>query len=167
MVSRLSKIHGEGSIFSGVRYPTGQRAWRILHDSGKGSREGYLGQIADEPAAGRGDLAAGSLRSRSQSHLLGASRKSKPWNYLSRKLTPLTRRSRQLHRGSESGHRQAGLGISSMRPANRSTSMEVFERVLVDIGDQKVSLSAGKAGILWKWIGDGKYLAIKKWSSRR
>ena len=27
---------------------------------------------------------------------------------------------------------------------------EVFERVLVDIGEQKVSFSAGKAGVLWK-----------------
>ena len=27
---------------------------------------------------------------------------------------------------------------------------EVFERVLVDIGTQKVSFSAGKAGVLWK-----------------
>src|SRR6185295_1644764 len=40
---------------------------------------------------------------------------------------------------------------------------EVFERVLVDIGDQKVSFNAGKAGILWKLDRrTGKYLGNKE-----
>jgi alcohol dehydrogenase (cytochrome c) len=40
---------------------------------------------------------------------------------------------------------------------------EVFERVLVDIGDQKVVFSIGKAGILWKNDRKtGKYLAHKE-----
>jgi alcohol dehydrogenase (cytochrome c) len=40
---------------------------------------------------------------------------------------------------------------------------EVFERVLIDIGDQKLSLSAGKAGILWKLDRrTGQYLGHKE-----
>ena len=40
---------------------------------------------------------------------------------------------------------------------------EVFERVLVDIGDQKVSFNAGKAGILWKLDRrTGQYLGSKE-----
>ena len=40
---------------------------------------------------------------------------------------------------------------------------EVFERILVDIGDQKVSFSAGKAGVLWKIDRrTGKYIAHKE-----
>jgi alcohol dehydrogenase (cytochrome c) len=40
---------------------------------------------------------------------------------------------------------------------------EVFERVLVDIGDQKVSFNAGKAGVLWKLDRrTGKYLGNKE-----
>jgi len=40
---------------------------------------------------------------------------------------------------------------------------EVFERVLVDIGDQKVVFNAGKAGILWKLDRKtGKFLALKE-----
>jgi alcohol dehydrogenase (cytochrome c) len=40
---------------------------------------------------------------------------------------------------------------------------EVFERVLIDIGDQKVSFNAGKAGILWKLDRrTGQYLGHKE-----
>jgi PQQ-dependent dehydrogenase (methanol/ethanol family) len=40
---------------------------------------------------------------------------------------------------------------------------EVYERVLVDIGDQKVSLNIGKAGILWKLDRrTGKFLDAKE-----
>ena len=35
-------------------------------------------------------------------------------------------------------------------PAESLDLDEVFERVLVDIGDQKVVFTIGKAGILWK-----------------
>jgi len=39
---------------------------------------------------------------------------------------------------------------------------EVFERVLVDIGDQKLSFSTGKGGILWKLDRrTGQYLGSK------
>jgi alcohol dehydrogenase (cytochrome c) len=40
---------------------------------------------------------------------------------------------------------------------------EVFERVLVDIGDQKVSFNAGKAGVLWKLDRrTGQFLGYKE-----
>ena len=40
---------------------------------------------------------------------------------------------------------------------------EVFERVLVDIGQQKVSFSAGKAGVLWKLDRrNGQFLGYKE-----
>lgn len=40
---------------------------------------------------------------------------------------------------------------------------EVYERVLVDIGDQKLIFTIGKAGILWKLDrGTGKFLALRE-----
>ena len=48
-------------------------------------------------------------------------------------------------------------------PAESLDLDEVFERVLVDIGDQKVVFSAGKAGILWKLDRrTGQYLGHKE-----
>ena len=48
-------------------------------------------------------------------------------------------------------------------PAESLDLDEVFERVLVDVGDQKVVFSAGKAGILWKLDRrTGQYLAHKE-----
>ena len=45
---------------------------------------------------------------------------------------------------------------------------EVFERVLVDIGDQKLVFSVGKAGILWKHRSrrPANSSARRRWSSR-
>jgi alcohol dehydrogenase (cytochrome c) len=48
-------------------------------------------------------------------------------------------------------------------PAEALDLDEVFERVLVDIGDQKVVFSAGKSGILWKHDRrTGKFLDQKE-----
>ncbi len=74
----------------------------------------------------------------------------KPWNFLSRKLTLLDKTlyanstvALNPDTGKLAWHYQHA-------PAESFDLDEVFERVLVDIGDQKVSFSAGKTGVLWK-----------------
>jgi alcohol dehydrogenase (cytochrome c) len=88
---------------------------------------------------------------------------SKPWNFLSRKLTL---RDTTLYANST-----VALDPNTGKlawyfqhvPAESFDLDEVFERVLVDIGDQKVSFNAGKAGVLWKLDRrTGKFLGFKE-----
>jgi alcohol dehydrogenase (cytochrome c) len=75
---------------------------------------------------------------------------SKPWNFLSRKLSL---RDTTLYANSTVAlNPDTGKLAWHFQhvPAESFDLDEVFERVLVDIGDQKVSFSAGKAGVLWK-----------------
>ena len=74
----------------------------------------------------------------------------KPWNFLSRKLTLLDK---TLYANSTVALNPDTGKLAwhfQHAPAESFDLDEVFERVLVDIGDQKVSFSAGKAGVLWK-----------------
>ena len=75
---------------------------------------------------------------------------SKPWNFLSRHLTPSDK---TLYANSTVALNPDTGKLAwyfQHAPGESFDLDEVFERVLVDIGDQKVSFSAGKAGILWK-----------------
>jgi glucose dehydrogenase len=88
---------------------------------------------------------------------------SKPWNFLSRRLTPFDK---TLYANStvalkpETGEL---VWFFQHAPGESFDLDEVFERVLVDIGDQKVSFSAGKAGVLWKLDRKtGQYLGHKE-----
>jgi alcohol dehydrogenase (cytochrome c) len=88
---------------------------------------------------------------------------SKPWNFLSRRLTPFDK---TLYANSTVAlNPDTGklVWYYQHAPGESFDLDEVFERVLVDIGDQKVSLNAGKAGILWKLDRiTGKYLGSKE-----
>ena len=88
---------------------------------------------------------------------------SKPWNFLSRRLTPYDK---TLYANSTVAlNPDTGKLVWYFQhaPGESFDLDEVFERVLVDIGNQKVSLSAGKAGILWKLDRtNGKYLGSKE-----
>ena len=87
----------------------------------------------------------------------------KPWNFLSRKLTLLDKTlyanstvALNPDTGKLAWHYQHA-------PAESFDLDEVFERVLVDIGDQKVSFNAGKAGVLWKLDRrTGQFLGFKE-----
>jgi alcohol dehydrogenase (cytochrome c) len=88
---------------------------------------------------------------------------SKPWNFLSRHLTPYDK---TLYANSTVALNPDTGELKwyfQHAPGESFDLDEVFERVLVDIGDQKVSLNAGKAGILWKLDRrTGQYLGSKE-----
>ena len=88
---------------------------------------------------------------------------SKPWNFLSRQLTPFDK---TLYANSTVALNPDTGKLAwyfQHAPGESFDLDEVFERVLVDIGDQKVSFSAGKAGILWKLDrSTGQYLGHKE-----
>ena len=90
---------------------------------------------------------------------------SKPWSFLNRGTTPFDKTlyaNSTLALNADTGK----LAWHYQHAPGESFDLdEVFERVLVDIGQQKVSFSAGKAGVLWKldramvssWLqGDGR-----------
>ena len=88
---------------------------------------------------------------------------SKPWNFLSRKLTLLDK---TLYANSTVALNPDNGRLSwyfQHAPAESFDLDEVFERVLVDIGDQKVVFSAGKTGVLWKHDRrTGQFLGFKQ-----
>ena len=75
---------------------------------------------------------------------------SKPWSFLNRGTSPLDKTlysSSTLALNADTGK----LAWYFQHAPGESFDLdEVFERVLVDVGTQKVSFSAGKAGVLWK-----------------
>jgi PQQ-dependent dehydrogenase (methanol/ethanol family) len=88
---------------------------------------------------------------------------SKPWNFLSRK-TKLTDKTLYANSTVALNPDNGRLQWYYQHAPGESFDLdEVFERVLVDIGNQKVSLSAGKAGVLWKLNRKtGQYLDHKE-----
>ena len=75
---------------------------------------------------------------------------SKPWSFLNRGTTPFDKTlyaNSTLALNADTGK----LAWYFQHAPGESFDLdEVFERVLVDVGTQKVSFSAGKAGVLWK-----------------
>ena len=88
---------------------------------------------------------------------------SKPWNFLSRKLTPFDK---TLYANStvalnpDTGKLQ---WYFQHAPGESFDLDEVFERVLVDIGDQKTSFSAGKPAFSGSSTAAPGSLATRRW----
>ena len=146
-----ARFDGEGCFISAIDINTGKRAWRfytIPREGRAGQR--HVGQAADEHSARGGETwIAGSYDPDLNLTYWGVAQ-SKPWNFLSRKLTPLDK---TLYANSTVALNPDTGKLAwyfQHAPGESFDLDEVFERVLVDIGDQKVSFSAGKAGVLWK-----------------
>jgi alcohol dehydrogenase (cytochrome c) len=158
-----AKFDGEGCYISAFDIHTGQRAWRfytIPREGHQGSET--WGNLPMNNRAGAETWLAGSYDPDLNITYWGVAQ-SKPWNFLSRKLTPFDK---TLYANSTVAlNPQTGelLWYFQHAPGESFDLDEVFERVLIDIGDQKLSLSAGKAGVLWKLDRrDGKYLGSKE-----
>jgi alcohol dehydrogenase (cytochrome c) len=154
---------GEGCYISAFDIHTGQRAWRFytIPREGQPGSETW-GSLPMNNRAGAETWLAGSYDPDLNLTYWGVAQ-SKPWNFLSRKLTPYDK---TLYANStvaldpETGKMK---WYFQHAPGESFDLDEVFERVLVDIGDQKVSFSAGKAGVLWKLDRrTGKYLGHKE-----
>jgi alcohol dehydrogenase (cytochrome c) len=158
-----ARFDGEGCYISAFDIHTGQRAWRFytIPREGQPGSETW-GSLPMNNRAGTETWLAGSYDPDLNLTYWGVAQ-SKPWNFLSRKLTPFDKTlfaNSTVALNPETGK----LAWYFQHAPGESFDLdEVFERVLVDIGDQKVSFNAGKAGILWKLDRrTGKYLGHKE-----
>ncbi len=118
-----ARFDGEGCYISAFDIHTGERAWRFytIPREGQPGSETW-GKLPMNNRAGAETWLAGSYDPDLESDVLG--RRAVEALEFSQPQAHAVRQDalRQLHRGAESRHGQAGRGISSMRRASRSTS---------------------------------------------
>jgi PQQ-dependent dehydrogenase (methanol/ethanol family) len=157
------RFDGLGCYISAYDTKTGKQVWRFytIPRQGEPGSETW-GTLPMTFRAGAETWVAGSYDPDLNLTYWGVAQ-SKPWNFLSRKLTL---RDNTLYANST-----VALDPDTGKlawyfqhvPAESFDLDEVFERILVDIGDQKVSFNAGKAGVLWKLDRrTGKFLGFKE-----
>jgi PQQ-dependent dehydrogenase (methanol/ethanol family) len=144
------RFDGLGCYISAYDIATGKQAWRFYTIPRQGEPgSDTWGNLPMTFRAGGETWIAGSYDPELNLTYWGVAQ-SKPWNFLSRKLTL---RDNTLYANSTVALNPDTGKLAwhfQHAPAESFDLDEVFERVLVDIGDQKVSFNAGKAGVLWK-----------------
>jgi alcohol dehydrogenase (cytochrome c) len=140
----------DGCYISAIDINSGKRVWRFYTIPREGE-PGFdtWGKLPKEHRAGVETWIAGSYDPDLNLTYWGTAQ-SKPWSFLNRGTTPLDKTlysSSTLALNADTGK----LAWYFQHAPGESFDLdEVFERVLVDVGTQKVSFSAGKAGVLWK-----------------
>ena len=140
----------DGCYISAIDINTGKRAWRFYTIPREGE-PGFdtWGKLPKEQRSGVETWIAGSYDPDLNLTYWGTAQ-SKPWSFLNRGTSPLDKTlysSSTLALNADTGK----LAWYFQHAPGESFDLdEVFERVLVDVGTQKVSFSAGKAGVLWK-----------------
>ena len=158
-----TRFDGLGCYISAYDIKTGKQAWRFytIPRQGEPGSETW-GKLPMTFRAGGDTWVAGTYDPDLNLTYWGVAQ-AKPWNFLSRKLTLLDT---TLYANSTVAlNPDTGKLAWHFQhvPAESFDLDEVFERVLVDIGDQKVSFNAGKAGVLWKLDRrTGKFLGFKE-----
>ena len=158
-----ARFDGDGCYISAYDIHTGKQVWRFytVPREGQPGSETW-GSLPMNNRAGGEAWIAGSYDPDLNLTYWGVAQ-SKPWNFLSRHTTPYDK---TLYANSTVALNPDTGKLSwyfQHAPGESFDLDEVFERVLVDIGDQKISLNAGKAGILWKLDRrTGKYLGSKQ-----
>ena len=157
------RFDGLGCYISAYDLATGKQVWRFytIPRQGEPGSETW-GKLPMTFRAGGETWIAGSYDPDLNLTYWGVAQ-SKPWNFLSRKLTL---RDNTLYANSTVALNPDTGKLAwhfQHAPAESFDLDEVFERVLVDIGDQKVSFNAGKAGVLWKLDRrTGRFLGFKE-----
>jgi alcohol dehydrogenase (cytochrome c) len=157
------RFDGVGCFISAYDIRTGKQVWRFYTIPRQGEPgSDTWGNLPMTFRAGGDTWVAGSYDPDLNLTYWGVAQ-SKPWNFLSRKLTLLDK---TLYANSTVALNPDTGKLAwyyQHAPAESFDLDEVFERVLVDIGDQKVSFSAGKAGVLWKLDRrTGQFLGYKE-----
>ena len=158
-----ARFDGEGCYISAFDIHTGQRAWRFytVPREGQPGSETW-GNLPMKNRAGTETWIAGSYDPDLNLTYWGVAQ-SKPWNFLSRHLTPFDK---TLYANSTVALNPDTGQLAwyyQHAPGESFDLDEVFERVLVDAGDRKVSFNAGKAGVLWKLDRrTGQFLGAKE-----
>ena len=140
----------DGCFISAIDINTGKRAWRF-HTIPREGEPGYdtWGTLPKESRAGVETWIAGSYDPDLNLTYWGTAQ-AKPWSFLNRGTTLFDKTlyaNSTLALNADTGKLQ---WYFQHAPGESFDLDEVFERVLVDVGAQKVSFSAGKAGVLWK-----------------
>jgi alcohol dehydrogenase (cytochrome c) len=162
-LSNCQRFDGAGCFISAYDIHTGKQLWRFytVPREGQPGSETW-GNLPMNNRAGAETWLAGSYDPDLNLTYWGVAQ-SKPWNFLSRRLTPFDK---TLYANSTVALDPDTGKLAwyfQHAPGESFDLDEVFERVLVDIGNQKVSLSAGKTGVLWKLDRtNGKYLASRE-----
>jgi alcohol dehydrogenase (cytochrome c) len=162
-LTSCARFDGEGCYISAFDIHTGQRAWRFytLPREGQPGSETW-GNLPMNNRAGTETWLAGSYDPDLNITYWGVAQ-SKPWNFLSRRLTPFDKTLFANSTVALNADTGKLVWYFQHAPGESFDLDEVFERVLVDIGDQKVSFTAGKPGILWKLDRKtGQYLCSKE-----
>jgi alcohol dehydrogenase (cytochrome c) len=162
-LSGCARFTGEGCWISAVDTATGKLAWKFNVIAHEGTPGGDTwGRLSDLFRAGGETWIAGSYDPELNLTYWGTAQ-AKPWVPASRGLRVFDT---VLFTGSTLAlNPDTGKLVWYFQhaPGESLDLDEVFERVLVDIGDQKVVFSAGKAGILWKLDRrTGQYLGHKE-----
>jgi alcohol dehydrogenase (cytochrome c) len=140
----------DGCYISAIDINTGKRVWRFYTIPREGE-PGFdtWGNLPPSSRAGVETWIAGSYDPELNLTYWGTAQ-SKPWSFLNRGTAIIDKTlyaNSTLALNADTGK----LGWYFQHAPGESFDLdEVFERVLVDIGDQKVVFSAGKAGVLWK-----------------
>lgn len=162
-LSGCSRFTGDGCWISAVDLATGKLAWKfhVIPREGTPGAETW-GKLPNLFRAGGETWIAGSYDPELNLTYWGTAQ-AKPWVPASRGLTVFDH---VLFTGSTLALNPDTGKLAwyfQHAPGESLDLDEVFERVLVDIGDQKVVFSAGKPGILWKLDRrTGQYLGHKE-----
>jgi alcohol dehydrogenase (cytochrome c) len=158
-----ARFDGEGCYISAFDLHSGKRAWRFYTIPREGEPgSDTWGNLPMNNRAGTETWLAGSYDPDLNLTYWGVAQ-SKPWNFLSRKLTPFDKTLFANCTVALNPDTGKLVWYFQHAPGESFDLDEVFERVLVGIGDQKVAFSAGKAGVLWKLDRrTGKYLGSKE-----
>ncbi len=162
-LSNCARFDGDGCYISAYDIHSGKQVWRFYTVPREGTPGSETwGNLPMNNRAGAETWLAGSYDPELNLTYWGVAQ-SKPWNFLSRRLTPFDK---TLYANSTVAlNPDTGklVWYYQHAPGESFDLDEVFERVLIDVGDQKLSLNAGKAGILWKLDRtNGKYLDSKE-----
>ncbi len=157
------RFDGLGCYISAYDIASGKQVWRFYTVPREGERGSETwGKLPMSFRAGGETWIAGTYDPDLNITYWGVAQ-SKPWNFLSRNLSLLDK---TLYANSTVALNPDTGQLSwyfQHAPAESFDLDEVFERVLVDIGDQKVSFNAGKAGVLWKLDRrTGRFLGFKE-----
>jgi alcohol dehydrogenase (cytochrome c) len=141
---------GTGCYISAYDIHTGQQAWRFYTVPREGQPgSDTWGNLPMKKRAGAETWIVGSYDPDLDLTYWGVAQ-SKPWNFLSRHLTPSDKTLFANSTVALNPDTGKLAWYHQVAPAESFDQDEVFERVLVDIDGRKVSFNAGKAGILWK-----------------
>jgi PQQ-dependent dehydrogenase (methanol/ethanol family) len=152
----------DGCYISAIDVNTGKRLWRFQTRAQEGPEANTWGSLPMNQRQGGETWIAGTYDPELNLTYWGTAQ-AKPWAFLNRGTSLADRllyTSSTVALNADDGKLK---WYHQFAPGETFDLDEVFERVLVDIGNQKVVFSAGKAGVLWKLDRrNGEFLGFKE-----